>query len=46
VDEDHWLKLDNGSMDHEVMFVALFHLGGQLLFPIPMLSPPMEKGYY
>jgi hypothetical protein len=46
VDEDHWLKLDNGSLAWEVVFVALFHLGGQLLCPSPVLSPPREKGYY
>jgi hypothetical protein len=46
VDEDHWLKLDNGSLPWEVVFVALFHLGGQLMCPSHVLSPPKEKGYY
>jgi hypothetical protein len=46
VDEDLWLKLDNGSLAWEIVSVALFHLGGQLLCPSPMLSPPREKGYY
>jgi hypothetical protein len=44
VDEDNWLKLDNGSLAWEVMSVALFHPGGQLLCPSSMLSPPREKG--
>jgi hypothetical protein len=46
VDEDHWLKLDNGSLAEEVMFVSLFHLGGQHMCPSLVLSPPREKGYY
>jgi hypothetical protein len=46
VDEDLWLKLDNGSLAWEIVFVVLFHLGGQLLFPIPVLSLPRENGYY
>jgi hypothetical protein len=46
VDEDLWLKLDNGSLVWEIVSVALFHLGGQLLCPSPVLSPPREKGYY
>jgi hypothetical protein len=46
MDEVHWLKLDNGLVAQEVMFVALFHLGGQLMCPSPMLSLPREKGYY
>jgi hypothetical protein len=44
VDEDNWLKLDNGSIAQEDMFVSLFHIGGQLMCPSPMLLPPMEKG--
>jgi hypothetical protein len=44
VDEDHWLKLDNGSLTQEVMLVALFHLGGELLCPSPVLSLPRENG--
>jgi hypothetical protein len=44
VDEDLWLKLDNGSLAWEIVFVVLFHLGGQLVCPSLMLSPPMEKG--
>ena len=44
VDEDLWLKLDNGSLVWEIVLVALFHLGGQLLCPNPVMSPPMEKG--
>jgi hypothetical protein len=43
VDEDLWLKLDNGLLTWEVFSVALFHLGGQLLCPSPVLSPPKEK---
>jgi hypothetical protein len=39
VNEDHWLKLDSGSLAQEVMFVSLFHLGGQHLCPSPVLSP-------
>jgi hypothetical protein len=35
VDEDLWLKLDNGSLAWEVVFVALFHLGGQLVCSSP-----------
>jgi hypothetical protein len=45
VDEDHWLKLDNGSLAWEVMCVVLFHLGDQLLCPSLVLSSPKEKGY-
>jgi hypothetical protein len=44
VDEDLWLKLDNGSLAWEIVSVALFHLGGQLLCPSPVLSPPKGKG--
>jgi hypothetical protein len=44
VNEDHWLKLDNGSLAQEVMFVSLFHLGGQHLCPSPVLSPAQGKG--
>jgi hypothetical protein len=40
------LNLDHGSMAWEIVSVALFHLGGQLLCPTLMLSPPREKGYY
>jgi hypothetical protein len=40
VDEDHWLKFDNGSLAWEVVFVSLFHLGGQRLHPSPVLSLP------
>jgi hypothetical protein len=46
VDEDLWLMLDNGSLAWEIVFVALFHLSGQLLYSSPMLSPSREKGYY
>jgi hypothetical protein len=46
MDEDLWLKLGNGSLAWEIVSVTLFHLGGQLLFPSPVLSPPREKGYY
>jgi hypothetical protein len=45
MDEDHWLKLDNGSLVQEVMFVSFFHLGGPHFFPSPMLASPREKGY-
>jgi hypothetical protein len=40
------LKLDNGSLAYEVLFVSLFHLGGQHLCPSLVLSFPREKGYY
>jgi hypothetical protein len=46
VDEDLWLNLDNGSLVWEIVSVALFHLGGQLLFPSLVLLPPREKGYH
>jgi hypothetical protein len=46
VDEDHWLKLYNRLLAQEVMFFSLFHLEGQYLFPSPMLSLLMKKGYY
>jgi hypothetical protein len=46
VDEDNWLNLDKGSLAQEVMCVALFHLGGQLLRLSPVLSLLREKGYY
>jgi hypothetical protein len=46
VDEDLWLKLDNGSLAWEAVFVVLFHLGGQHLCPSLLLSLPREKGYY
>jgi hypothetical protein len=42
VDEDLWLKLDNGSLAWEIVSVALFHLGGQLLCPSPVTT--QEKG--
>jgi hypothetical protein len=44
VGEDIWLKLDNGSLVQEIVLVALFHLGGQILCPSPELSTPREKG--
>jgi hypothetical protein len=44
VDEDIWLKLDNGSLVWEIVSVSLFHFGGQHMFPSPVLSPPREKG--
>jgi hypothetical protein len=44
VDDDFWLKLDNGSLTLEILSVSLFHLGGQLLFPSPVLSPLQGKG--
>jgi hypothetical protein len=44
VDEDLWLKSNNGSLAWEIVSVSLFHLGGQLLCPSPVLSPPKEKG--
>jgi hypothetical protein len=44
VDEDIWLKLDNRSLVWEIVSVALFHLGGQIMFPSSVLSPPREKG--
>jgi hypothetical protein len=40
------LKSDNGSLPWEIVFVVLFHLGGQLMFPSPMLSLPKEKGHF
>jgi hypothetical protein len=46
VDEDVWLKLDNGSLAWEIVSATLFHLGGQFLCPSLALSPPREKGYY
>jgi hypothetical protein len=44
VDEDLWLKLDNGSLVWEIVSDALFHLGGHLLCPSLVLSLPKEKG--
>jgi hypothetical protein len=46
VDEGHWLKLYNGSLAQEVMFVSLFHLCGHHLCTSTVLSFPREKGYY
>jgi len=45
VDEDIWLKLDNGSLVWKIVLVGLFHLGGQILCSSPMLSLPREKGH-
>jgi hypothetical protein len=44
VDEDYWLKLDNGSLAWEVVFVALSHLRGQPLYPSPVLSSGVLLG--
>jgi hypothetical protein len=44
VDQDLWLKSNNGSLVWEIVSIALFHLGGQLLCPSPVLSQPREKG--
>ena len=46
MDEDLWLKLDNGSLVREIVSVVVFHLGGQLLYLSLVLSLPREKGYY
>jgi hypothetical protein len=44
VDEDLWLKLDNGSLVWEIVWVALFHLGGQLLCPSLVFHCPGKRG--
>jgi hypothetical protein len=44
VDADHWLKLDNGSLAWKVVFVVLFHLGVQLLCPVPCCHYPGKMG--
>ena len=45
MDENLWFNLNNGLLAWEVVFVVLFNLGGELLCPSPVLSPPKEKGY-
>jgi hypothetical protein len=44
VDEDHWLKLDSISFAYKIVLVALFHLGGQILFSGLVLSLPKKNG--
>jgi hypothetical protein len=45
VDKDLWLKFDNGSLALEIVLFVMFYLGGKIVCPSLVLSPPREKGY-